>query len=211
MTGMKGAEDLVGRNKNQGVKMKKSTKICLTVAAFGFSVFSAFAVPTTPTDITLTLPLNGSSVLVNDINANALSSFGPGKSPAADLGWLQADVYWYNLNYAQALVGPSDQSGTSENIDGSVSLAAGDYLVLHYGSGPGGTSGGGILGLYFGAAGTFDIPQKGSGPNGFGGISYAELFTQGSGNSVPDGGSTAMLLGSALAVIGLIRRKLTLS
>jgi hypothetical protein len=194
------------KEKNKGVKMNTNSKRCLTtVTAFGISVFSTLAVTVTPTDVTITLPLNSSSMLVNDIDANALSSFGPGKSPAAELNWLQQDVAQYDLNFSKSLVPPSNQTGTGEETDGALAVMAGDYLVLHYGSGPGGSSGGGIVGLFFATSGTFDIPQNGSGPNGFGGISSAELFTS-TQETIPDGGSTVVLLGSSLLAVGLTGR-----
>lgn len=186
--------------------MNKNSKTCLaTITAFGVSVFSTLAVVVTPTDITLTLPLNSSSVLVNDIQAKDLSMFGPGESPAAQLNWLQQDVAQYDLNFSKSLVPPPNQTGTSEDTDSAVTIMAGDYLVLHYGSGDGGSPSGGIVGLFFNTSGTFDIPQNGSGPNGFGGISFATLFT-GTSENVPDGGSTVLLLGSALSTIGLMGR-----
>src|SRR6516162_6353155 len=124
--------------------MNTNSKRCLTtITAFGVSVLSTLAVTVTPTDITLTLPLNSSSVLVNDIQANALHDFGPGLSPAAQLNWLQQDVAQYDLNFGKNLVPPPDQMGTSQGTS-SVDVMAGDYLVLHYGSGPGGSPSGGI-------------------------------------------------------------------
>jgi hypothetical protein len=86
-------------------------------------------------------------------------------------------------------------------------IAAGDYLVLHYGVGKGGTkgSGGGLVVLFFDeAVDSFDVPQDGSGPNGLGGLSFARLLDH---VAIPDGGSTAMLFGGALTALGLIRRK----
>jgi hypothetical protein len=194
------------KEKNKGVKMNTNSKMSLaTLTAFGISAFSTLAVTVTPTDVTLTLPLNSSSMLVNDIQANALHDFGPGLSPAAQLNWLQQDVAQYDLNFGQTLVPPPAQMGTGEETDGSVAVMAGDYLVLHYGSGPGGSPSGGIVGLFFDTSGTYDIPQNGSGPNGFGGISFATLFV-GSSEEIPDGGSTAVLLGSSLLAIGLMKQ-----
>jgi hypothetical protein len=189
--------------------MKTNSKIILVVSTVVFSAFSALAIPITPVNITLSFPPNGSSVLVNDIDANDLSSFGPGKSVSADLAWLQQDVHWYNLDFAGSLVAPPGENGIAENFSSPITVAAGDYLVLHYGKGPGGNRGGGAVGLYFDASGTYDIPQNGDGANGYGGISYAELFTPSSGTPIPDGGTTALLLGAALTTIGLIRHRLS--
>ena len=78
------------------------------------------------------------------------------------------------------------------------------YAVIHYGSGPGGTPGGGIAFFSIMGDGTFDFPSKGLGPNGLGGFSSLDLFMC-EPDQVPDGGATAMLLGAALGGIGLLR------
>jgi hypothetical protein len=85
-------------------------------------------------------------------------------------------------------------------------IAAGDYLVLHYGAGTGGTEGGGLVVVFFDEAlDSFDVPQDGVGPNGLGGLSFARLFDHA---GVPDSATTAMLLGGALTLLGVVRRKL---
>ena len=168
----------------------------------------SFVANATPINITLSDdPLGSSSVLVNDISAGDLSSFGgPGKSPDADLDWLIADVHQYDVNFSASLVVAANESGTSEGT-GDITVEAGDYLVLHYGKGPGGIgSGGGAVALYFSTAETFDIPQNGSGPNGNGGISYAELF-KGNTTSVLDGGLTMSMLGAAITGMALLKRR----
>jgi hypothetical protein len=77
------------------------------------------------------------------------------------------------------------------------------YAVIHYGTGPGGTPGGGVA--FFTINNDSDTPPAfGSGPNGFGGISRVDLFECTPG--VPDGGLTVMLLGAALGVLGIARR-----
>jgi len=76
------------------------------------------------------------------------------------------------------------------------------YAVIHYGSGRGGTSGGGIAFFSITGDGTFDFPDDGSGPNGFGGFSSLDLF-----KGVPDSGTTIALLGAAFCAIGMARRK----
>jgi hypothetical protein len=85
-------------------------------------------------------------------------------------------------------------------------IAAGDYLVLHYGTGKGGTpgAGGGLVGFFDEAVDSFAVPQEGVGPNGFGDLSFARLYDH---VGVPDGGTTAMLFGGGLIALGLIRRK----
>ena len=78
------------------------------------------------------------------------------------------------------------------------------YAVVHYGVGKGGVSGSGGGIAFFQITNDSDtFPQSGSGPNGFGGISSVDLFKCA---AVPDSGATAMLLGSALAGLALVRR-----
>jgi hypothetical protein len=100
--------------------------------------------------------------------------------------------------FAGALdLGSNDQSAAN-------SLLGFDYAVLHYGKGPGGIGGGGGVEMfYLNGMTSFIFPANGTGPNGFGGFSSLTLF-----RSVPDGGTTAILLGSALAGLGLLRRYL---
>jgi hypothetical protein len=93
----------------------------------------------------------------------------------------------------------------STPLDEPVDLTGFSYAVVHYGSGPGGTPGGGVA--FFQITNNLDtFPQSGSGPNGFGGISRVDLFASTPG--VPDGGATVMLLGAALTGLGLVRRYL---
>src|ERR1019366_5963479 len=90
----------------------------------------------------------------------------------------------------------------------TITVAAGDYVALHYGKGPGGVGqGGGLVALYFDAAGTYVVPATGGGPNGLGVISFVRLWDHGT--NVPDGGTTALLLGAALSGLALLRRKLS--
>ncbi len=82
-----------------------------------------------------------------------------------------------------------------------------DFAVVHYGKGRGGSGGGGGVAFFdVSGFGVVDFPSSGSGPNGFGGFSSLDLFKCEPGNNVPDGGTTAMLLGSALTGLGLMRR-----
>ena len=106
-------------------------------------------------------------------------------------------------------------------LDGAVNLGSNvvstggligfDYAVLHYGVGNGGKpgSGGGVELFYLNGESEFSFPSIGTGPNGFGGFSSLTLF-KGENGSVPDGGSTVMLLGAAVGLITMIRRKITI-
>jgi VPDSG-CTERM motif len=93
---------------------------------------------------------------------------------------------------------------TFGSLDEPVNLTGFSYAVVHYGVGRGGVpgSGGGVA--FFQITNNSDtFPQNGSGLNGFGGISRVDLFAS---PGVPDGGTTAMLLGAALGALGMARR-----
>jgi hypothetical protein len=92
-------------------------------------------------------------------------------------------------------------------ITNPVSVMAGSYLVIHYGKGNGGSSTGGGLEFYQVINGetSVDVPLDGTSAFGTGGISSIREFCP---PSVPDSGTTAMLLGSALTGLGLVRRYL---
>ena len=92
---------------------------------------------------------------------------------------------------------------------GAGGLTGFDYAVLHYGSGQGGTPGGGVEFFALNGASKYTFPDNGTGPNGNGGFSSLTLF-KGDRSSVPDGGSTVMLLGAALGLIAAARRKFRL-
>jgi hypothetical protein len=96
-----------------------------------------------------------------------------------------------------------------ENLNGTppeLDLTGFCYAVVHYGVGDGGVpgSGGGVA--FFTINNDSDTPPaNGPGPNGLGGISSVDLFPC---VHVPDSGTTAMLLGGALAGLALVRRYL---
>jgi protein with PEP-CTERM/exosortase system signal len=95
--------------------------------------------------------------------------------------------------------------------DQTISVVPGEFLVVHYGTGKGGTGAGGSLEFFQVVNGetTVTVPGTGNGPTnpdpfGHGGISSIRGF----GPSVPDGGTTVMLLGAALSMLGVARRYL---
>lgn len=113
--------------------------------------------------------------------------------------WLAAQAQTYGY--------PAPSLPQSSYTGGPIS--AGSYLVLHYGAGRGGNQAGGLVPLYFDAdEASFSVPATGSGPNGFGGISFVRLYGSSDGETVPDGGSAAMLLGTGLAGLAFLRRAL---
>ena len=110
--------------------------------------------------------------------------------------------------------------GNFENLeseppqDQNIDVFPGAYLVVHYGKGPGGTGKGGSWEVFLVAGGETNVTVPGNGNVGgtdvfgHGGISSIREFCGPGGTNVPDSGATAMLLGSALAGLGLVRRYL---
>jgi hypothetical protein len=87
-------------------------------------------------------------------------------------------------------------TGTTVNLGPTAGVY--DYLFAHYG-GPGG----GFAEVWYvgNLNGNISIPATGLGH----GLSGWALFTA-AGGAVPDGGTTAMLLGAALGTLGVVRR-----
>jgi hypothetical protein len=106
------------------------------------------------------------------------------------------------------LCGNSDNGDFGNPITNPISVMPGSYLVIHYGKGNSGSSTGGGLEFYQVVNGetSVDVPLTGTSSFGNGGISSIREFCPPGG--VPDSGTTAVLLGSALAGLGFMRRYL---
>jgi len=169
-------------------KTMKLTKYLLAIAA-----------------LTVALTLSAKADLV-DLGGVAFQGGPGGNSPAANLAALEAsgvDTTGF------VLCGNSDNGEFGNPITNPISVMAGAFLVVHYGTGPGGSNPGGQLEFFQVVNGetSVDVPLTGPGPFGFGGISSIREFCP-PGTNVPDSGTTAMLLGSALTGLGLVRRYL---
>jgi hypothetical protein len=163
------------------------------------------------------------ALLLSDHSASATSYnviqdlLGVGDFPANNIGDVTGNPGLGDANvlaFLQGIVGPTydlnddfpDPTTAQSDYTGGP-IAAGDYLVLHYGVGNGGTqgSGGGLVVLYFDAdEASFDVPADGSGPNGCGGLSFARLYDHVP--SVPDGGMSLVSLSLALLGLGCFGR-----
>jgi hypothetical protein len=108
-----------------------------------------------------------------------------------------------------------DPGSLSHDFDapsGPVDVFPGEFFVVHYGKGKGGSNPGGSWEFFQVINGETSVtfPQNGNeagdDPYGHGGISSTRGF--GGTPGVPDSGATVMLLGGALAGVGLLRHYL---
>jgi hypothetical protein len=108
-----------------------------------------------------------------------------------------------------------DPGSLSNNLSapsGPVAVTPGEFFVVHYGKGKGGSNEGGSWEFFQVINGETSVtfPQNGNeagdDPYGHGGISSVRGF--GGTTVAPDSGATVMLLGGALAGVGLLRRYL---
>jgi hypothetical protein len=147
-----------------------------------------------------------------DLGGVAFQGGPGGNSPTADLAalttFLAAQTPPVDTT-GFVLCGDSDMGDFGEPITNPISVMAGAYLVVHYGTGEGGSNPGGQLEFFHVIHGetSVDVPLTGPGPSGFGGISSIREFCP-PGTPTPDSGTTVMLLGGALAGLGLARRYL---
>ncbi len=173
-------------------------KKTMVVAILTSSLAAGYAIPT-PLNITM----SGGSLVVAAPQSD-IGNYGD----ATVYSWLSADIAAYNSFTASALptsvIDPyftkvaSGFGGGAENII----LAGGDYIFLHWG----GQGGGWEQAFYIGGlSGTFSFNPPPGGNPAVGGLSFYSVYSAG----VPDGGTTAAMLGGALTMIGLIRRKLS--
>jgi hypothetical protein len=141
---------------------------------------------------------------------------GNGNSPADDFFRLQNVISSFNLAHpGSPLPTPISAAGDFVGNGNANQFAGGglsgfEYAVVHYGVGNGGSqgSGGGVEVFFLNGASSFTFPSNGTGQNGFGGFSSIVLFDSVPG-SVPDGGTTVLLLGAALSGLALLRRRLS--
>ncbi|HEX7652082.1 MAG TPA: VPDSG-CTERM sorting domain-containing protein [Verrucomicrobiae bacterium] len=139
-------------------------------------------------------------------------------APATDLGnfgdstvlsWMIADILSYNglnntsLGSPVAVAGSIGQTSGAGGTSISLDVTGVDYLFLHWGGQHGGWA---QLFYLNGASGnlTFDNSAIGSNPS-VGGLSFYSFYTT---TNVPDGGTTCLMLGTALFGLGLLRHRL---
>lgn len=125
----------------------------------------------------------------------------PDTNKAALEAFLGTSVGSLNHNYEDA-----------GDLSGPVDVFPGEFFVVHYGKGNGGTGDGGSWEFFQVINGETSVtfPQLGNGPTnpdpfGHGGISSARGF--GGGENAPDSGTTAALLGLGLTGLAGLRAR----
>ena len=142
----------------------------------------------------LTLSAKADLMFIEQVDFNN----GP-NSPSDNLALLNS------LGFANGFTLCLDTDGGGQDL--TVNVEPGEFLIVHFGVGPGGTGSGGGFSIYEVINGetSVTVPGTGEGPFGLGGSSSIRGFCP---QGVPDGGPTVMLLGAALTGLGLVRRYL---
>ena len=167
-------------------------KLFLSLLATGLSALTAWAIPLNITAGALGYATNSQ---YDSVPTN-LATPGNGSNVSNDVYFLQEQINLWTGNPALQSVysgGPVGAIAANvEGLSGSIynTLPGLQYVVLHWG----GAGGGSYQAYYLGGLGGTVYA-----PSGAGGLSSARY--------VPDGGSSVMLLGAALSVIAVARRK----
>ena len=175
-------------------------KIRLTILSVLAAAMSAAVA--TPINVTVS---GGASVVAAP--KSDLGDFGD----ATVLSWISSDIPAYNTLHSTSLPGATGvgaligQTGGTGGTSITLDVTGYTYLFLHWG----GQDGGWAQLFYVGnSAGTFSFDNSAIGQNPIvGGLSFFSFYGP---NTVPDGGSTLLLLGSALSGLGMVVRRFKL-
>jgi hypothetical protein len=185
--------------------MKNPLVLILSLCFFGLcSIANAIPIFQLPDSGVVQIPGFGEDIAKNG------TGIGGGNANNQANNLFRLTTVLSNINPSAPLPTPILDGGVNlgSNVVSTGGLIGFDYAVLHYGSGPNGTSGGGVELFFLNGESEFTFPSIGTGPNGFGGFSSLTLFKGENRNgSVPDGGSTLMLFGTALGLIAAARRR----
>ena len=184
----------------------KRIALLIGALATALSVMTASAIP-------INVTVSSTGALLNGTGVANKTQYGQGNNnPTSNLNFLNAEISLWNGAFNPDL--PTAIGPVALNVEGlngsSYNAVAGyDYLVFHFGNGiqgPAKSPGGWWQAWYLnGDGGAFNVPSVGD--QSVGGFSSARFYNPHINNNVPDGGTTAMLLGVALGVIGMARRK----
>jgi hypothetical protein len=180
------------------MKTNVLNKTMVLVAILASSLTASFA-----TQIPLNITMSGGSAVIAAPKSD-IGDYGD----ATVYSWLSADIAAYNSFAAAALPTSVNNPFLTKVASGfgsgaeNILLTGGDYIFLHWG----GQGGGWEQAFYIaGLTGTFSFSPPPGGNPAVGGLSFYSVY----GAGVPDGGTTAAMLGGVLMTIGLIRRKLS--
>jgi len=179
--------------------MKRKFLLCALATAL--SAITAGAIPINITVSSTGALLNGSGV------ANE-TQYGQGNNnPTSNLDFLNGEINLWNGAFDPNLppaVGPVALNVESIGDAQSYNAVAGyDYVVFHFGKGKAKDGPWWQAWYLNGDGGLFSLPTVDGNP--VGGFSSARFYNPH--NNIPDGGTTVMLLGTALSVIGVARCK----
>ncbi len=153
--------------------------------------------------------------IANDSQYDTLIG-GNGNSPSDNLAFLNALIgNWNGASLSPVLIpatltGVLDSGLNTGNPFSFTGTGKFDYVVFHFGAGNAGgqqvSPGGWYQAFYLNGAdiSTLSFPVPTVGGQSVGGISSARFFGP---RAVPDGGVTVLMLGSALAGLGVIARR----
>lgn len=185
------------------MKMNAFNKSLAMVAILVSSLTVSVATPT-PLNITVS-----GGALVIAAPQSDIADYGD----ATVYNWLTADIAAYNsitsYSLPTSVINPFLTKVASGFLGGAedILLTGGNYIFLHWG----GQGGGWEQAFYItGLTGTYTFTPPPGGHPVVGGLSFYSIYgATAGGANVPDGGTTVAMLGGALAMIGLIRRKLS--
>jgi VPDSG-CTERM motif len=173
------------------------------VLALALSAIAAYAIPTNITVSSTGTLLNGSGV------ANKTQYGQQNNNPTRNLNFLNTEIGFWNPNPTPDLLaanGPVALNVESIGDTSSYNAVAGyDYVVFRFRNGPAGGSPDGWWQAWYlgGLGGLFTVPTVGGAS--VGGFSSARYYNPHV--SVPDGGATLMLLGTAFGLIAAAQRR----
>ncbi len=183
-----------------GMSIKKYQLIAGTVLGLVLSLM-----PTAAIQVNLTMYKD---VSVTAAPAKAIGNFGD----STVYNWMQSDVTAYNTAYGTSYSEPTaNANGTpltkvntpSGGSSITITVPSHEYVFLHWGG-----KNGGWEQVFYNSGNTVDYtftaPSLGSGK--VGGISFYSIYGS-AGGSVPDGGTSILLLGAATSGLFIMRRK----
>jgi VPDSG-CTERM motif len=181
---------------------RETTRMGAVFCGFAL-VLSAIVASAIP--INITVDSNGD--LLNTSGVASKSQYSQkNNNSTSNLDFLNQEIdRWNNYNPDLPLSSPLalsvDSIGDTQTYN---TLAGYDYVVFHFGNGSAGSPGGWWQAVYLGGQSDLFTTPAVNGQS-VGGFSSARYFGA---SQVPDGGATLVLLGAALGIVEIARRRL---